>query len=62
MERFGSDTPDYDPLPAIELDGDLVLADGHTRTFMAWIAGAEELRVRRDTGDLALPVYRRCVT
>lgn len=58
---FDFDEPDYDPVPVVELDGDLVLADGHTRAFLAWLAGADEVRVRRDDDDLDLAVYRRCV-
>lgn len=56
-----SGDPAYDPVPVVELDGDLVLTDGHTRAFLAWLSGAEDLRVRRDTDDLPLALYRRCV-
>lgn len=60
-EWFDFDDPDYDPIPTVELDVELVLTDGHTRAFLAWIAGADHLRVRRDDDDLPHPVYRRCV-
>lgn len=59
--RASSGAPNYDPLPVAELDGDLVLTDGHTRAFLAWVAGADELRVRPETDDLDWPVYRRCL-
>ena len=51
----------YDPLPVIELDGDLVLTDGHTRAFAAHLRGAAELRVAHDEDDLPLDVYRTCL-
>lgn len=58
---FDFDDPNYDPVPTVELDGEHVLTDGHTRAFLAWVAGADHLWVRRDEDDLVLPVYRRCV-
>lgn len=58
---FDFDDPEYDPVPVVEHDGDLTLTDGHTRAFMAHLAGAEELRVVRDTDDLPMALYGRCV-
>lgn len=60
-EWFDFDDPNYDPVPVVEMDGDLVFTDGHTRAFLALLAGADELRVRRDDDDLPLALYRRCV-
>ena len=60
-EWFDFDEPNYDPIPVVEMGDDLVLTDGHTRTFLAWVAGAEQLRVRRETDDLDLATYRQCV-
>ena len=60
-EWFDFDQPNYDPVPVVEMGGDLVLTDGHTRTFLAWVAGAKELRVRWDTDELDLVIYRQCV-
>jgi hypothetical protein len=64
IEWFDPDDPTYDPLPVLELDGDIVLADGHTRALLAHLAGAETLAVTRDvdTADLSLPLYRECVS
>ena len=61
--------PNYDPLPVRKLgsrgDGEgeprWMLTDGHTRAFVAHLAGADELRVVRDTDDLQMGVYRQCV-
>lgn len=61
LSWFDPDELAYDPLPAIELDGQWVLIDGHTRAFVAGLAGAEELRVVHDTDDHPRELYRRCV-
>lgn len=59
--------PNYDPLPVRKLrrEGDderrWMLTDGHSRAFVAHLAGADELRVVRDTDDLQMDVYRQCV-
>ena len=55
------DSDGYDPLPVVELDGDLVLTDGHTRAFAAHLRGADELRVAPDDDDLSLDAYRTCL-
>ncbi|MFB6270555.1 MAG: histone acetyltransferase [Halobacterium sp.] len=47
---FDFDDPDYDPLPVFEYDGDWYLSDGHTRAFLAHLAGVDGLRVERDDG------------
>jgi hypothetical protein len=46
---FDFDDPDYGTLPAFEHEGDWFLADGHTRAFLAHLAGFDTLRVERDT-------------
>lgn len=63
VEWFAFDAPAYDPVPVVRLDGDLVLSDGHTRAFLAYLAGAEELEVVRDPDrdELNLALYRECV-
>lgn len=53
--------PNYDALPVREVDGEWMLTDGHTRAFVAHLAGAEQLRVVRDTADLPMGVYRTCL-
>jgi hypothetical protein len=45
---FDSDDPTYDPLPVFQYDNQWFLSDGHTRAFLAYLAGADELRVERD--------------
>ena len=55
---------DPGPLPVYEFDGDLHLTDGHTRAFVAYLAGVERVAVEYDA-DLAakhdLALYRECV-
>ena len=46
---FDFDDPDYGTLPAFEYGGDWYLADGHTRAFLAHLAGFETLRVECDS-------------
>ncbi len=53
--------PNYDPLPVRRIRGDWTLTDGHTRAFVAYLSGADELRVVRDDDDLPMDVYRECV-
>ena len=59
---FDFDAPNYDPLPARKFDGRWTLTDGHTRAFVAHLSGAEELRVVRDTDDVPVSKYERCVS
>lgn len=63
LEWFDADDPAYDPVPAVRLDGELVVTDGHTRAFLAHLAGANELEVVRDPdrAELNLALYRECV-
>lgn len=64
VDWFDFDDPSYDPVPVIELGDVLVLTDGHTRGFLAYLAGADQLEVVRDPDrpDLNIPLYRECVT
>ncbi len=45
---FDFDDPAYGPLPVFEYDGEWYLSDGHTRAFVAYLAGEERLSVERD--------------
>lgn len=59
---FDFDDPTYDPLPVRRLDGEWVLLDGHTRAFLARLAGAEAVPVTpADVPPEAEPMYARCV-
>jgi len=64
-EWFDFADPNYDPLPVRRFettDGERwTLTDGHTRAFVAHLAGAAQLRVVRDSDDLDVDTYRICV-
>lgn len=62
-EWFQFDDPTYDPIPVIEVEEGLAFTDGHTRAFLAHLAGVRDLRVRSDPDgdDLDLGLYRTCI-
>lgn len=74
LDSFDPDAPvaSVDPLPCFlpgdvpfAVEGDVLLADGHTRALATVLAGADELRVDRvpdaERRDLSLDVYETCV-
>lgn len=64
LEWVDVDDPDLDPLPVLSLPDDdgWYLADGHTRAFVAHLAGAGTVPVEvADPAALSLPVYERCL-
>jgi len=61
---FDADDPEYGPLPAFRHEGEWYLADGHTRAFVAWLAGADRISVERDRTvrtEHDFGVYRQCI-
>lgn len=64
LEWFDPEKPSYDPLPAFEYEGQPYLADGHTRAFVAWLAGVETLRIDHDPSirtEYDFDLYRTCI-
>lgn len=65
MEWFDFDSPAYEPCPAYVLDGTLILMDGHTRAFVAYLGGANSIRIREledsEAEELNLGLYRECL-
>ena len=59
---FDFDNPRYDLISVLRLDGELVCIDGHTRAYLAYLAGAEELLVAeaRDENH-PMELYADCV-
>lgn len=53
---------DYDPIPVIEIDGEIVMTDGHTRSVILCQLGVQDVRVvwENDDDDLDLDAYRIC--
>ena len=50
-----------EPFPVKRLDDELVLTDGHTRAFAAFLCGLSEIRAYWDEDDLDWEAYRICV-
>ncbi len=50
-----------DPVPVKELDGRLVMTDGHTRAVAAHLAGSATLEAEWDEDELDWDAYRECV-
>ena len=49
------------PVPLIELDGQLVYTDGHTRALALFLRGETKIRAYMDTDEIDLDAYRICV-
>ena len=50
-----------EPLPIKELDGRVILTDGHTRALAAFLRGLDEVPVYWDEDELDWEAYRICV-
>jgi hypothetical protein len=50
-----------EPIPIKELDGQIVLTDGHTRALFAFLNGHSEIPVTWDEDELDWEAYRICV-
>ena len=63
LEWFDFDDPTYDPIPVLHIEDEFVLSDGHTRAFLAHLAGATTIEIVPDPGqqELNIPLYRECV-
>lgn len=63
LNWFDCDDPTYDPVPVLHVEDELVLSDGHTRAFLAYLAGADTLEIVPDPDqkELNIPLYRECV-
>jgi hypothetical protein len=55
----GADPPE--PVPIVRLGDHLVMTDGHTRAFAAWLRGQTEVSVIWDEDDLDWEAYEICV-
>ena len=61
-EWFDFDAPHYEPVSVIQLEDEVVLLDGHTRVYLAFLAGAEEVLVHDVTaGNHPVVLYADCV-
>ena len=59
---FDFDAPEYEPVSVLRLDGEFVIIDGHTRAYLAHLAGVAEVEVRDVTDrEHPLALYADCV-
>jgi hypothetical protein len=59
---FDFDEPRYEPISVLRLDGELVCIDGHTRAYLAHLAGEKELLVAEATAEShPVELYADCV-
>ena len=49
------------PLPIKELNNEIILTDGHTRAYILWLNGIEEIKVIWEDEDLDWDLYTICV-
>ena len=56
-----SDLSHFTPIPVKELDGRLVMTDGHTRAVAALRAGLDAVPLTWEEDDLDWEMYRACV-
>lgn len=61
LEWWSFDGHGYDPIPMLEMDGEPVITDGHTRAFLAYLSGHETLLGTDDPDRVHRPMYRECV-
>lgn len=64
FEWFDFDDPNYGTLPAFEHGGKWYLSDGHSRAFVANLAGVEEIQIHRDENireEYDFDVYLECI-
>lgn len=57
----GFDPSHMDPIPVKRLGDDIVMTDGHTRGFAAFLHGRQELPVVWDEDELDWEAYEICV-
>ena len=64
LDWFEFDNPTYDPIPVLSIEDEVVLSDGHTRAFLAYLSGAKTIEIVQDPDrkELNIPLYRECVS
>lgn len=55
------DLSNFEPIPIKALNGAIIFTDGHTRAWVAYEAGLEEVPVVWDEDDLDWELYQKCV-
>lgn len=55
------DLSNFEPIPIKELDGQVVITDGHTRLVVALLSGLDSVPLTWDEDELCWDMYRECV-
>ena len=55
------DLSNFEPIPIKELDGQVVITDGHTRLVVALLFGLDSVPLVWDEDELNWDMYRECV-
>ena len=55
------DLSNFEPIPIKELDGQVVITDGHTRLVVALLSGLDSVPLVWDEDELNWDMYRECV-
>lgn len=55
------DLSNFESIPIKQLDGEIVITDGHTRLVVALLSGLESVPLIWDEDDLNWDMYRECV-
>lgn len=66
LERIGTGAAEPDgqalgPVPVLRLGNRVILTDGHTRAYTAFLRGESEIEVFWDEDELDLEAYETCV-
>ena len=56
-----TDPSSYNPIPIKKLDDRIIITDGHTRIYVAYLEAVDEIKVEWDIDDLDWDIYRICV-
>lgn len=56
-----SDLSNFSPLPLKRLDDKIILTDGHTRAYAAYLAGLDRVPFVWDEDELNWNLYEKCV-
>ena len=49
------------PLPVKQLDDDIIFTDGHTRAYILWLNGYDQIKVIWEDEELDWKLYKICV-
>ena len=55
------DLSNFESIPIKQLDGEIVITDGHTRLVVALLSGLESVPLIWDEDDLSWDMYQECV-